>query len=83
MGHPNADDRDARLRFPGPPEIVRHAHRTGRIAGHRMYAAVGRARTDRNYRSGFRCQLVEPFARGDRLAGFAIVPEAAPIPPSS
>src|SRR5262249_40594167 len=38
-----AHDRQPRLRLPGPAEIVGHAHGAGRVALHRVDAAVGGA----------------------------------------
>ncbi len=42
-----ADDRNAGARLPVPAEIIENAHGSGRIAGHRVNAAVRRAGSDR------------------------------------
>ncbi len=76
-GH--ADDGQARLGLPVPAEVVGHAHRAGRVAGHRVDAAVGGAGADRDDGGGLRRELVEPFAGRHRLAGERVVAEAAPV----
>ncbi len=76
-GH--ADDRDACLALPVPPQIVGHTHGTGRISGHRVDTAVGRAGSDRDDRGGLGRQPVEPLAGGHRLPGRRIVAEPAPV----
>ena len=72
-------DRQARLRSPVPAEVVGDAHRAGRVAGHGMDAAVGRARADREDGGRLGRQPVEPLAGGDRLAGGGVVAEPAPV----
>ena len=80
IGQPgHAHDRDARLRLPAPAEVVGHAHRAGRVAGHGVDAAVGRARADREHGQRLRRQPVEPLARRHRLVGVGVVAEAAPV----
>ena len=64
----HVDDRDARLRFPLPAEIIGKAHRAGRIALHGVNAAVGRAGARGDDRPRFRRQPVDPVAGRDRLA---------------
>ena len=76
-GH--ADDRDAGLGLPVPAEVVGHAHRAGRVAGHGVDAAVGRAGADRDDGGGLGGEPVEPLAGGHRLAGRRVVAEPAPV----
>ena len=76
-GH--AHDRDAGLRLPVPPEVVGHAHRPGRVAGHRVDAAVGGAGADGDDGERLRREAVEPLVGRDRLAGHRVVAEAAPV----
>ena len=76
-GH--AHDRQPGLGPPVPAEVVGHAHRAGRVAGHRVDAAVGGAGADRQDRGRLRRQPVQPFAGGHRLPGRRVVAEAAPV----
>ncbi len=76
-GH--ADDRQPGLGPPVPAEVVGHAHRAGRVARHRVDAAVGGAGADRQDRGRLRGQPVEPLAGRHRLAGGRVVAEAAPV----
>ena len=80
VGQPgHAHDRDAGLRLPAPAEVVGHAHRAGRVAGHGVDAAVGGARADREHRERLRGEAVEPLARRHRLVGVGVVAEPAPV----
>ena len=74
-----ADDGQPAGRTPGPAEIVRQAHGAGRVALHRMDAAVGGAGADGDDGPGPRRQAVDPVARRDRLPGGRIGPEGGPV----
>ena len=76
-GH--ADDRQAGLGLPVPAEVVGHAHRAGRVAGHRVDAAVRRAGADRDDGGRLGRQPVQPLGGRHRLAGRRVVAEAAPV----
>ena len=56
------------LLFHSQPEVVGHAHGAGRVAGHRVDAAVGGAGADRDDRGRLGRQPVEPLTGRHRLA---------------
>jgi hypothetical protein len=60
-------------------EVVSHAHRPGRVAGHGVDPAVRGAGPDREHRQSLVRQPVEPLAGGHRLPGHRVVAEAAPV----
>ena len=77
-GH--ADDRQAGLGLPVPAEVVGHAHRAGRVAGHRVDAAVRRAGADGDDRRRLRA----PAGRATRVVVIGwpvagLLPNAAPV----
>ena len=75
----HAHDRNAGARLPIPAEIIEDSHRAGRIAGHRVDAAVRGARSGCENRPRFRRKTVDPAAEGDRLIGSRRVAEARPV----
>src|SRR6516225_3195718 len=75
----DADDRQSGLGLPVPAEVVRHAHRAGRVPRHRVDPAVGGAGADGEDHGRLRRQPVEPFACRHRLTGLGGVAEAAPV----
>ena len=75
----HADDRQAGLALPVPPEIVRNPHGTGGIACHGVDSAVRGARADGENGEGFGREPVEPLARRHRLAGQRVVAEPGPV----
>ena len=75
----HAHDRDPGLRLPAPTEVVGHAHRAGRVAGHGVDPAVAGARAGAQHDERLRGQPVEPLARRHRLVGLGVVAEAAPV----
>src|SRR6266702_885827 len=76
-GH--ADDRQPGLGLPVPAEVVGYAHGPGRVARHRVDAAVGGAGPDGEDGRSLGCQTVEPFVGRHRLTGRRVVAEAAPV----
>ena len=66
--------------FHDQPEVVGDAHRAGRVAGHRVDAAVRRAGPDRHDRGRLACQPVQPLGRLDRLARRRVGTEPRPVP---
>ena len=74
-----AHDRQSARRRPGPAEIVRQTHTPRWIASHGVDAAVGRAGACADHRPRPRCEPVDPFAGGDRLAAHWIGPDGGPV----
>ena len=62
-----------------PAEVVGQPHAAGRVAGHRVDAAVGRAGADRDHAPGLRREPVDPPVQRQRLAGRQVVAERRPI----
>src|SRR5438132_1267061 len=75
----DADDRQPGLGLPVPAQVVRHAHGPGRVARHRVDAAVGGAGPDGEDGRSLGCQTVEPLVGRHRLTGRRVVSEAAPV----
>ena len=78
-GH--VDDRQPAGRPPVPAQVVGQAHAPGRVAGHGVDAAVGRARAGGDHGPGLRGQPVDPVAGRDRLAGRRVGAERRPSSP--
>ena len=69
----------AGLGFPVPAEIIGQAHAAGRIALHRVNAAVGRAGAAGDDGQRFRREPVDPFVGRDRLAGLRVGSQRGPV----
>ena len=76
-GH--ADDRQSGLGLPLPAQVVRHAHGAGRVARHRVDAAVGGAGAAGDHGQRFRREAVDPRVRGDGLAAVGISAHGGPV----
>src|SRR6478735_10189633 len=75
----DADDREAGLGLPRPPEVVGDTHGAGRVAGHRVDAAVGRAGAYGDDGGRLAGQPVQPLGGLDRLAGHRVGTEPGPV----
>ena len=73
-----ADDRDVGPGPPLPAEEIGHTHAPGRIALHRVDAAIARASSRRDNGPGAGREPAKPLARGDRLASRGVGAEAGP-----
>src|SRR3954467_896478 len=76
-GH--VDDRQVAGGAEVPPEVVGQAHAAGRVARHRVDAAVRGARPDRDDAPRLRGEAVEPPVQRERLAGRLVVAERGPV----
>ena len=65
--------------FHSQPEVVGQAHAAGRVAGHRVDAAVGGAGAAGDDGQRLRGQPVDPVAGGDRLPGLLVGAERRPV----
>src|SRR4051794_15897045 len=75
----DVDDRQVAGRAEVPAEVVGEAHAAGRVARHRVDAAVGRARADRDDAPRLGRQAVEPPVQRERLARRLVVAERRPV----
>jgi hypothetical protein len=75
----DADDRQPGLGLPVPAQVVGHAHGPGRVARHRVDAAVGGTGAHREDGRSLRGQTVQPLVGRHRLTGRRVVAEPAPV----
>src|SRR3954447_7464439 len=75
----DVDDRQVAGRPEVPAEVVGEAHAAGRVARHRVDAAVRRTRRDRDDAPRLGGEAVEPPVQRQRLAGRLVVAERRPV----